>query len=43
MIYIDMVEPDEGPDPDAAVGGQQVHQPELRDDLVLLNVHPKII
>jgi hypothetical protein len=30
--------PDEGADPDAAVGGEQVHQPKLGDYLVLLDV-----
>jgi hypothetical protein len=30
--------PDEGADPDAAVGGEQVHQPKLGDDLILLDV-----
>jgi hypothetical protein len=30
--------PDEGADPDAAVGGEQVHQTKLGDYLVLLDV-----
>ena len=39
MIWLRTV-PDEGADPDAAVGGEEVHQPELGDDLVLLDVQP---
>ncbi len=33
--------PDESADPDAAVGGEQVHQTKLGNDLVLLDVQPE--